>query len=178
MIDIIYAIIIIFAIIKGYRKGFIIALFSIVAFVLGLAAALKLSAVVANYLSNSTTVSTKWLPAISFALVFIAVVVLVQLGGKLIEKTFDLVLLGWINRMAGVLLYAVLYTLIFSVFLFYADKMHLFEEATTATSKTYFLIKPIGPEVINGFAKLLPIFKDMFTQLEQFFDSVSNKMQH
>ncbi|CAN5568898.1 CvpA family protein [soil metagenome] len=178
MIDILYAILIIFAMIKGYRKGFIIALFSIVAFILGLAAALKLSALVANYLSNSITVSTKWLPVISFALVFIGVVILVQLGGKLIEKTFDLVMLGWLNRMAGVLLYAILYTLIFSVFLFYADKMQLFEESTTAASKTYSLIKPLGPEVINGFARLLPIFKNMFTQLEQFFDSVSNKMQH
>lgn len=178
MIDIIYAILIIFAIIKGYRKGFIIALFSILAFILGLAAALKLSAVVANYLSNSTTVSSKWLPAVSFALVFIVVVILVQLGGKLIEKTFDLVMLGWLNRIAGVLLYAILYTLIFSIFLFYTDKMHLFEEATTAASQTYPLIKPLGPEVINGFARFLPLFKNMFTQIEQFFDSVSNKMQH
>ena len=40
MIDIAFAIILIIACIKGYQKGLIIAVFSIIAFIIGLAAAL------------------------------------------------------------------------------------------------------------------------------------------
>jgi membrane protein required for colicin V production len=178
MIDLIFAVLMIFAVMKGYSKGFIIALFSIIAFIAGLAAALKLSAAVAVYLEHSTEVSSKWLPVISFVLVFLLVVLLVRLGAKLIEKTFELVLLGWLNRLLGILLYMLLYTLIFSVFLFYADKMHLFNPGTIATSKTYPFVQPLGPKVINGIGQLIPIFKGMFTQLESFFESISDKISH
>jgi membrane protein required for colicin V production len=178
MIDLIFAVLMILAIVKGYRKGFIIALFSILAFIAGLAAAIKLSATVAVYLEHSTSVSSKWLPIISFVLVFLLVVLLVQLGAKLIEKTFELALLGWLNRLFGILLYMILYTLIFSVFLFYAEKMHLFDPATISASTTYPFVQPLGPKVINSIGQLIPIFKGMFTQLESFFEGISHKISH
>ena len=178
MIDIIFAILIVIAIFKGYKKGLIIAIFSIVAFIVGLAAALKLSATVAAYLQNSVNISGKWLPFLSFAMVFGLVAVLVGLGGKLIEKTFEMALLGWANRIGGIMLFVILYTIIFSIFLFYAEKIHLFEEATIQSSKVFPFIKPWGPKVINAFGTILPIFKDMFTQLSNYFESLSPKIPH
>ena len=178
MIDIIFAILIVIAIFKGYKKGLIIAIFSIVAFIVGLAAALKLSATVAAYLQNSVNISGKWLPFLSFAMVFGLVTVLVGMGGKLIEKTFEMALLGWANRIGGILLFVILYTIIFSIFLFYAEKIHLFEEATIQSSKVFPFIKPWGPKVINAFGTILPIFKDMFTQLSNYFESLSPKIPH
>jgi membrane protein required for colicin V production len=178
MIDIIFAIIIIIACIKGYQKGLIIALFSIIAFIIGLAAALKLSAIVAGWLSSNVNVSARWLPFISFALVFLAVVLLVNWGGKIIEKTFQMALLGWVNRLGGIIFYAALYIIIFSVFLFYAEKIHLLEPATIQSSQTYSFVQPWGPIVIDSFGKIIPIFKDMFKELETFFDTIGNKIQH
>jgi membrane protein required for colicin V production len=178
LIDIIFAILIVIAIFKGYRKGLIIAVFSIVAFIVGLAAALKLSATVAAYLQNSVSISGKWLPFLSFAIVFGLVAVLVSLGGKLIEKTFEMALLGWANRIGGILLFVILYTIIFSILLFYAEKIHLFEEATIQSSKVYPFVKPWGPKVMNAFGTILPIFKDMFTQLSNYFESLSTKIPH
>jgi len=57
LIDLIFALLLVMAIIKGYQKGFIVAFFSIIAFIIGLAAALKLSAVVAEYLIQSVNIS-------------------------------------------------------------------------------------------------------------------------
>jgi membrane protein required for colicin V production len=178
LIDLIFAILIAIAFFKGYNKGLIVAVFSIVAFIVGLAAALKLSATVAAYLQNSVTISGRWLPFLSFAIVFIVVALLVNLGGKLIEKTFEMALLGWANRIGGILLFIVLYTIIFSVFLFYAEKIHLFGEAAIQSSKIYPFVEPWGPKVMNAFGKILPIFKDMFTQLSNYFESLSTKIPH
>jgi membrane protein required for colicin V production len=178
MLDIIFAIIIIIACIRGYQKGLIIAVFSIVAFIIGLAAAIKLSAVVAGWLSNHSNINVKWLPVLSFALVFFIVVVLVNQGGKLIEKTFQMALLGWVNRLGGIVFYAALYIIIFSIFLFYAEKVHVLDAATIGSSQTYPFIKPWGPVVIDGFGKIIPVFKDMFTDLETFFGTIGNKIVH
>ena len=178
MIDIIYAILIITAIVKGYQKGLIVGLFSILALIVGLAAALKLSAVVAVRLQDNLSVSSKWLPFISFALVFLLVVMLVQLGARLIQKSFEMVMLGWINRLGGILLYMAMYTVVYSVFLFYAEKTKIFEPASFQASTIYPFVQPLGPKIINGFGQLVPIFKDTFAQLEQFFESVSDKIEH
>lgn len=177
-IDLIFAVFMIMALFKGYQKGLIIALFSIIAFIVGLAAALKLSAVVADYLKDSINISAKWLPFIAFALVFFGVALLVRLGGKLIEKAFQVALLGWANRIGGILLYAALYTIILSIFIFYAEKLQLLQPATIQSSVTYHFIQPWGPRVMDSFGSIIPWFKDMFTQLGDFFNGLSNKMQH
>src|SRR2546422_8153011 len=112
IIDIVFTILILMAVIKGYRRGFIIAVFSIIALMVGLAAAIKLSTLVAAYIKDSVNVSAKWLPVISFVLVFLLAVLLVKLGATAIEKTIEFAMLGWVNRLAGILLYLVLYTVI------------------------------------------------------------------
>lgn len=178
LIDIIFALLLIFACIKGLRKGFILALFSVVAFIIGIAAALKLSAVVATKLSENVNATGKWLPVISFIIVFILVVVLVNLGGRLIQKAFEAMMLGWLNRIAGVVLYIFLYSIIFSIFLFYAVQLDFIKETTISASKTYKYIQPLGPKLIDALGRIIPLFKDIFGQLEQFFGQVSNKIQH
>jgi len=178
LIDFTFAALLILAIIKGYQKGFIIAIFSIIAFIIGLAAALKLSTAVAGYLKDSISVSAKWLPFIAFALVFFVVIILVRLGAKLIEKTFQAVMLGWLNRIGGILLYAVLYLIILSIFIFYAEKLQLLQQAAIESSQTYHFIQPWGPKVMDNFGRLIPVFKDMFTELGDFFNSLSNKISH
>lgn len=178
LIDFTFAALLILAIIKGYQKGFIIAVFSIVAFIVGLAAALKLSAAVAYHLKDSISVSARWMPFIAFALVFFAIIILVRLGAKAIERTFQAVMLGWLNRIGGIVLYAVLYTVILSIFVFYAEKLQLLQADAIRSSQTYPLIQPWGPKLMDNFGRIVPLFKDMFTGLSEFFDSISNKIQH
>jgi membrane protein required for colicin V production len=178
LIDLIFAVMMVMAVIKGYQKGLVIAVFSIIAFIVGLAAALKCSAAVAAYLQDSVSVSAKWMPFIAFAAVFLLVILLVRLGGKLIEKAFQVVLLGWLNRIGGIVFYAALYIIILSIFIFYAEKLQLLQPAAIQSSLTYNFIQPWGPVVMDSFGKLIPLFKDMFTSLGDFFNSLSNKIPH
>jgi membrane protein required for colicin V production len=176
ILDIIVAVILILAVIKGYRQGLIVALFSVVAFIIGLAAALKLSVVVAGYIGQAVKISDKWLPIISFAVVFLIVVFLVSLGAKFIQKTVEFAMLGWLNRLSGILLYAGLYILIFSILIFYADKLGFIKPETKNESVTYAYIQPWGPKLMEGLGKIIPIFKGMFNDLEDFFDGVSKQV--
>jgi membrane protein required for colicin V production len=100
------------------------------------------------------------------------------MGAKLIEKTFQAVMLGWLNRIGGILLYAALYLIILSIFIFYAEKLQLMQRAAIESSQTYPFIQPWGPKVMDNFGRLIPVFKDMFTELGDFFNSLSNKISH
>lgn len=178
MIDLIFLVLVILAVVKGLRKGFVLAAFAIIAYIVGLAAALKLSAVVAGHLQKNISVSTKWLPFISFALVFLLVVILINIAGKLLQKSVEMVFMGWANRIAGVALYLIAYTIIFSFFLFYAEKIKVIGQPAIQQSLSYSYIRPWGPVIIDGLGKVIPLFKDLFTQLEFFFESIAHKIQH
>ncbi len=174
LIDTIFIILIALACYKGYSKGFFIAIFSVLGFIIGLAAALKLSATVAAKLSEHTNLG-KWLPVLSFLIVFIAIVFIINIVGKLIEKTFEAVLLGWVNRIAGIMLYALLYSIIFSVFVFYAVQLQFIKPESLQASITYPYLQSLGPKVIEGFGIVIPWFKNMFAELETFFGTFANK---
>lgn len=174
MIDIIVGILVIMAIIKGLRRGLIVALFSIIAFIIGIAAAMKLSVVVAGYLGDSINISAQWWPVVSFLLVFIVVVVLVRLVANMIEKAVEWSLLGWVNKLGGVLLYVLMYVISFSVLLFFAEQIRLINKSSIDSSVTYSMVRPWGPWAIDAIGRGIPWFKDMFTELEQFFDRVAH----
>jgi membrane protein required for colicin V production len=175
IIDIVFFITMILALFKGLRKGFVLGIFSLLAFIIGLAAALKLSAIVAGYLQTNVVASSKWLPAISFFLVFIVVILLVGLGARLIKKTIDLAMLGWLDRLGGMVLYIIIYTIIFSIILFFAEKLLVLKPEVIADSVVYKYVMPWGPKVINNLGNIIPIFKDIFVQLESFFESIAKK---
>ncbi len=176
ILDLVFAVIIVLAIIKGFQRGLIVGLFSLVAVIIGLAAAMKLSAVVAQYIGNAVKISDEWLPVISFAVVFIVIVLLIRLGANAIERTVEVVMLGWLNRLGGILLYVVIYTIVFSVLLFYAEQLHLLKPGVIEKSVTYSFVQPWGPKAINGIGSIIPFFKDMFSELEQFFDGVAKRI--
>ncbi len=175
LIDIIYLILLALAIFRGYSKGFIVAVFSFLAIFIGLAAALKLSATVAVWLGKSANIGERFLPILAFAIVLIGVAIVTRLVAVMIEKTLQLAMLGIINKLAGIVLYIVLYTIVFSIVLFYAEKIPLLKDDTIASSYFYGFVQPWGPKAISLLADTIPLFKNIFLQLENFFAHMAEK---
>jgi len=171
-IDLVWLFFMAMAAINGFRKGLVGAAFSFAAFFIGLAAALKLSAIVAVYLKESFDSFSAWWPVIAFVLVFLLVSGLVKMAAGVLEKTLDFVMLGWINKIAGFFLYAIMYTLIFSVVLFYFDQITHISDHVKQHSKVYAYIEPWGEWTMNTLGNLIPWFKDIFKEMEEFFSKV------
>ncbi len=157
-------------------KGLIAGIFSFFGFMIGLAAALKLSAVVAHHLENSTGTTAKWLPVISFVLVFFVVALLVTLAAGIIKRAMSFAMLGWVDKIGGIVFYIIIYTVIFSVILFFAEKTFLIKPETIASSFVHEYVAPWGPKVINNLGKIIPIFKGIFTELQNFFEKLGNNI--
>ena len=169
-IDVVFLVLLIAGMIKGAAKGIVMALFSFAGWFIGLAAALKLSATVAVYMQGHTGISPRWLPLLSFVLVFVIVVLVVQWTGRAIENIFSFTLLGWVNRLGGALLYTGMYILLGSILLFYAEKMRLISPETLATSRAHSLTAGLAPAIMEGLGALIPAFKNTFRELQDFFD--------
>lgn len=176
VLDLIFVVIILLAVLRGYQRGLIVGVFSFVAVIIGLAAAMKLSTVAADKIGKVVKISEQWLPLISFAVVFLIVVLLIRWGAKAIEGAVETVMLGWVNRLGGIIFYVAIYTIVFSVLLFYGGQMKLIQPETIQKSVTYSFVQPWGPKVINAVGSVVPVFKNMFEELEKFFEALSNKI--
>jgi membrane protein required for colicin V production len=175
IIDIIVIILVVLAIIKGFSRGLIVGVFSFIAVIIALAAALKLSAVTAEKIGESVRVSESWLPLIAFAVVFLLFLLLIRLGAKAIQKLVETIALGWLNRVGGAVFYLAIYIGVFSILLFYADQLNLLQPSTKERSLTYSIVSPVGPKAIDAMGSVIPLFRDMFTDLQDFFGKVSEK---
>ncbi|MEI6265286.1 MAG: CvpA family protein [Sphingobacteriia bacterium] len=175
-IDICLLALIVLAIFKGMKKGLVVAAFSFFAIFLGLAAAVKMSTLVAGWLSETVNIKAAWLPFLAFILIMIAVSIVVRIVAAIIETTLQLTLLGWLNSLGGIVLYCCIYVTVFSVLIFYMEQLHLLKEPVIASSKTYQYIHFWGPKAIDLFGKLVPVFKGMFEELTQFFDSLKKNL--
>lgn len=173
-IDVVVLIVIVLSLIKGFGKGLIMALFSTLALIIGLAAAVKFSAVAAPVISQNLGIDGQFLPIVSFLAIFLVVIIVIRLAGKAIEKTFETASIGFVNRAGGAVLYLILYLAITSILFYYIEKMGLIRSETMEASVTWDWIAPWGPAVLDGIGMLIPIFKNMFDSLNGFFEEVTN----
>jgi membrane protein required for colicin V production len=101
IIDIIILIILIIAFILGLRKGIIRQLFGLAALLLGIYCAFKFSQLLGHYFSEWFKTGESITQGIAFALIFIAVLFLVVLIGRLAAKLIQLATLGGLDRILG-----------------------------------------------------------------------------
>ncbi|MFB6457719.1 CvpA family protein [Chitinophaga sp. Hz27] len=173
-IDVVFAIILVFAIYKGYTRGLIVAVFSLAGLILGMAVALKLSSVTALYVQHHWKVNFIWLPALCYFCLFTGVVLLVRLGATALQGMVELVFLGWLNKLAGILLYTAVFMIIYSVVLWMANQLYLLSPETKMQSVVYPYIEKTGPWVIDHMGKVIPFFHNIFDQLQAFFDRAAH----
>lgn len=175
IIDVIFLILLAVAIIKGISRGFIVAVFSFLAIIIGVAAAMKFSYSVSNWLQHSVNTGKQWLPFISFLIVLIAVIFAVRLLANVIQRTVNIAMLGWLNKAGGILLFAFLYISVYSIILFYLTQMNIIKPETIEASHTYSFIEPLGPKTVNLIGAVIPVFKNLFQQLSDFFGNIASK---
>ncbi|HCL84481.1 MAG TPA: colicin V production protein [Chitinophagaceae bacterium] len=177
MIDILFFIILVLATIQGWRKGLILALFSVFCGLAGLAAAVKLSAILATHMKSDLHLESRWLPVIAFVLVFVMVALIIRWAARLLEKLIRLVLLEWLNKLGGILLFIFLYLSVYSIILFYGTQAKIISKQALEDSHVYSLIAPLGPAVIRFISGFIPYGMDMFTALEGFFGQIAQDIR-
>ncbi|MCB9047575.1 MAG: CvpA family protein [Chitinophagales bacterium] len=173
LLDIIAISLIIIFFIRGYMKGIIVAAFSVLAIVLGIIVSLKLSEVLATWLFEKGYVTSGWAQLISYIILFVGVVWGVRLIAKAIESAMQAVMLGWVNKGLGGMFYAFIVTMAWSALLWLGTEMKIVTPEMIAESKTYEYIQPLAPWVAAKVGYLWPMAKDVFSDLEHFFDNVN-----
>lgn len=120
-LDAIIGVALAWALFRGFQKGFIVKIASLIALVAGTFAGFHGSEGLANWLKNEVNWSETSVQLTAFILTFILVVIGVHFLAKLIEKMVDLTALGLINKLAGMALGAFQMVLLLSITTFALD---------------------------------------------------------
>ena len=110
-VDIIIALILCVFGFKGFKNGLIKELGSLIGLIAGIFLAIRFSDLVSSLISKNSGFSSEYLPIISFAIIFITVVILVIVFSKLLDRFVKVIKLQWLNKTAGIV-FSVLKTLI------------------------------------------------------------------
>lgn len=114
-LDIIFIVPLIWAGFRGFKKGLIIEVSTLIAFGLGIWGGIHFSDFVAELLSES--IESKYVPLISFTITFILIVATVFVLGKMLEKAINLIQLKLVNKVTGAVFGVAKIVLVISVLL-------------------------------------------------------------
>lgn len=89
---------------QGFKKGFIIELFTLLALLVGIYAGIHFSDWTARFIRESFGVEGKYLPVVAFTLTFLAVGAMVYFAGKMLERMIKVVNLSPVNKILGIVL--------------------------------------------------------------------------
>jgi len=164
-IDIAIAILLAVGAFLGYKRGFLMELFFLVAFVLGVFAGFKLMGWGVEYLAQKFNADTAVLPYISFLLIFVIVVLIVTFIGGRIKNSMDKTFLGRVDAAAGALLGVLKYAFSISIILWLVDSFKIrLPENWVSDSVLYPIVAQVAPTLASVFGDFLPFFKETFKQ--------------
>ena len=178
IIDVISLVIFLYGFYRGFVKGFIFSVFSFFAFFIGIIAALKFVHTVSVMMQGWFDINSKYLPFVAFILVFIGVIFLIRTLARLLTRFMNLLQLKLLNKIAGAVLFLLIFFFIFSTLLWLFNQVNLISPEIKVHSYTYHLIEPLAPAVINTLGSLIPFIKDTFQSLESFFEELAMTHKH
>lgn len=107
------------AVFNGFRKGLVAAAFSLLGILLGLFIARHFSQMLGSWFRLHYQYEGKWVVIGAFVTLFIGTIIVMKLIGKLIETALSLALLGWANKLGGIIFYLLFYAILLIVVLQY-----------------------------------------------------------
>ena len=140
-LDIILLIPLLWGLVRGFMKGFIIQLAGIAAFLLGVLGAIHFSAFIAGLMERKCGWHYNHTQLVAFAITFLGIVILIFFLAKLMESAVKMAALGVVNKIAGAIFGALKFVLITGTALYLLhsieSRFRLIPEKTQESSLLY-----------------------------------------
>ena len=170
-LDIIIAIILFLFGFKGFRKGLVIEVVTLLAFGVGIYGAMHFSDFTANHLQDFMEINPKYLNTIAFVLTFILLVIVVNMIGKAVTGLIEAMNLNFFNKLGGFVFGVAKGVLLCSLLLLVLNNFQLtgvLKPEMREKSKLYPYIEETVPYVYRGFDLVKDYAKEVLPLDEQY----------
>ncbi len=169
-LDIIIAIVLFVFGVKGYRKGLIIEVVTLLAFGVGIYGAMHFSDFTAEHLQEVMTIDPKYLNTVAFVLTFILLVIVVNMIGKAVTNLVRAMNLNFFNKLCGFVFGAAKGVLLCSILVLVLNNFQLMgivKPEVREQSKLYPYIEETVPYVYRGFDLVRDYAKEVLPENEE-----------
>jgi membrane protein required for colicin V production len=150
ILDLIILMPLIYGAYKGYKRGFIMSLFLLLAVVVGLYAAFHFTDVIVGYGKEHFSWTSSYITPVTFLSLFLVVGAGIYFGGKVLESVIKLVKLSILNSLAGALLGLLQWTYFVGSLLLMLISFDQKESIISKETKQHSFIIPAITSVLHG----------------------------
>lgn len=150
ILDLIILMPLIYGAYKGYKRGFIMSLFLLLAVVVGLYAAFHFTDLIVKYGEEHFAWKSSYISPVTFLSLFLIVGAGIYFGGKVLESVIKLAKLSILNSLAGALLGLLQWTYFVGSLLLMLISFDQKENIISRETKRHSLILPAMTTVLHG----------------------------
>ena len=163
VIDIVIVCFFLPALFFGIKNGMVKQLVALAVIYFGIVLSLRFATPVSQWVLEHVNMTEFWAKAVSFILIFFAVALVLSLFGRIIEKIIKITLLGWLNKLLGVVMTFILTILLLSVVVYLVDSannlLEFIPKEKLEESRFY-------PALLQLSQEVFPHFKELFSKGE------------
>lgn len=173
--DIILVVLLVAGAFFGYKKGLILELISIIAFVLAIFGGFKLLHVGMEYVSKVYDGFGTLLPFVAFLVLFVLIIILVNTVGKILKKIIDWTPLGIFDNILGAVLGVLKWALAISIVIWVVSALHIdFADETLSESRILPITNRMLTAVGDFISTIFPSFEDYIKTLKALFEGFAS----
>lgn len=163
--DIIIIISLLFAFYRGWKKGLLWSVFSMIAFFISLFVAMKFAADIAQLMQDKNVVDAKYSYTIAFIFIIVILFILFRLLSKSIEHVLKVLFLGWLNPLLGALFYGFILMFFYSTLIWLSTHLSISFDTQLKSSFCFNYIKYIAPFTFELLSKQFTFFNDIYNKI-------------
>lgn len=166
LFDIFILVLVVLSGIKGYQRGFVIEIFSLLAFFIGLFLALKLTFPIATRFFGD--LDAFWIIAlVIFLVLFFLTVWLARYFAVSIKKVIDFTPIGILDNLLGVLISVLKWLFIISTTIWVLNSIELYLPIRwIEDSDFYGIVTSLAPIIVETVSAVIPWFRDIMETME------------
>lgn len=166
LIDLIILIPIAIGAFAGFRKGFILEIVTLLALIIAVIGGFHFLHWGIEVLVDNFQLSGRFLPFLSFFLIFAGIVAFVVFIGKVIKKVVHMAFLGIVDRIAGAVFGALKLVFFFSI-LIWAFQAFGVEIPTHLQEDSFFypILVSVAPVIVDLFGYIIPASSELLDEI-------------
>lgn len=157
---------------RGYQKGLLREVIAVIALVAGVIGAIQWMPWTVAFLSSTFDVTSEFLPAFAFLLIFIVIVLVLSLAGRLLKLVIDLTPIGFVDGLGGALLGLLKWALGISILLWILDTAQV-ELPSDQESLIYLNVKQVAPYVFQHLGDWSPMVRNFVDTIRNIFSEIN-----
>ncbi len=167
-IDIIIGVILLFALFKGFLRGFVIEIFSLIGLIAGIILAVEFASPIANRFFGDSEFYTPLSVGV-FLAIFLGSMILINLAARVLKNAINLTILKVVDNTFGSIFALLKWMMFVSLFiwLFESIGLELPSEAQDQ-SRLYPFVRDFAPTTFQYLSAVVPFFDDIFDFMDNF----------